>query len=315
MMEHAKLPWQPRLGNFPIADFGIACCYSSIASQRIEPAMEGHSVDIYTLNVGQGQFVVVTGKKDALIVDTFLPLNSMNETVHVIGALASILHGKRLVGLMVTGFDADHFCEPGMKTVLNKYRPDWIMHPKYYKNTSTADSCFRAIKQLEGTKQITKHLIELSQNATRFFNTLTPEFSFEVFSPHAEDMNSSNNCSIVCKINELATGATYLVTGDTEAGRWKQILRIFGSELRAAVLAAPHHGSRTGIATNLIGAISPHTVLISAGIGSQYGHPHVEALTEFQRVNARVYATNTGGGQSLKTEVTNSSVSTTKFTS
>ena len=47
------------------------------------------------------------------------------------------LHGKELVGLIVTGFDADHFNEVGMRIALNKYRPNWIMYPKYFKQTDT----------------------------------------------------------------------------------------------------------------------------------------------------------------------------------
>jgi len=92
-------------------------------------------MQIYTLNVGQGQFVVVTGDTQAIIIDTYVPLNPSADIVNVKGALATILQGKQLVGLMVTGFDSDHFNEVGIKIVLNKYRPNWIMYPKYFKNT------------------------------------------------------------------------------------------------------------------------------------------------------------------------------------
>lgn len=37
-------------------------------------------MEIYTLNVSQGQFVVVTGKNDAFVVDTFVPLSSEHES-------------------------------------------------------------------------------------------------------------------------------------------------------------------------------------------------------------------------------------------
>ncbi|MBU1816035.1 MAG: hypothetical protein KKB08_04640 [Gammaproteobacteria bacterium] len=85
-------------------------------------------MEIYTLKVSQGQFVVVVGKNDACIVDTFVPLSSQQDPVFVKAVLSKILAGKRLVGLLVKGFDADHFCEAGMKLVLNKYRPDWLMY-------------------------------------------------------------------------------------------------------------------------------------------------------------------------------------------
>lgn len=38
-------------------------------------------MEIFTLAVGQGQFVIVAGKTEAFIVDTFTPLQSAQETI------------------------------------------------------------------------------------------------------------------------------------------------------------------------------------------------------------------------------------------
>ena len=99
---------------------------------------------------------------------------------------------------MVTGFDSDHFNEVGIKIILNKYRPNWIMYPKYFKATKTADACFAVIKSFETQKAFTKYSVSLDRNDTRFYKKLSTDFQIEAFSPHAEDMNSSNNCSLVC---------------------------------------------------------------------------------------------------------------------
>jgi len=99
-------------------------------------------VHIYTLNVGQGQFVVVVGQSQAVIVDTFVPLDPMQEIIHVKAALVRILANRELVGLMITGFDADHFNVVGLKIVLNKYRPNWLMYPSYRKESANASECF-----------------------------------------------------------------------------------------------------------------------------------------------------------------------------
>jgi len=258
-------------------------------------------MEIYTLNVGQGQFVVVTGNTQAFIIDTFVPLNPTADVINVKGALSKILEGKELVGLIVTGFDADHFNEIGMRIVLNKYRPNWIMYPKYFKPTVTANACFDVIKSFETQKTFTKHSISLSKNNMRLYNTLSSEFSFEIFSPHEADMNSSNNCSLVCKVRELSTGRSYLITGDTENDRWDSIVKYFGNALTSDVLDAPHHGSKNGITSGAISLIKPHTVLISAGVGNKYGHPDVEATRLFSSYSQKYYSTNHGQGQSIKT--------------
>ena len=246
---------------------------------------------IYTLNVGQGQFVVVVGDNEAVIVDTSVPLKPKKPIVHVISALADILKGKYLVGLMITGFDADHFNEVGVKIALHKYRPDWIMYPKYFKDSKEASSGFAAIKEFEKEKEITKHSISLSENNKRNYSNLSKDFSFEVFSPHKEDMDSSNNCSLVCKIKEKSSGATYLVTGDTENNRWESITKIFGASIKSDVLDAPHHGSKNGITSDAIKLIQPDTVLISAGVENSYDHPDAEAVKVFNSVTKKVYST------------------------
>lgn len=268
---------------------------------------------IYTLNVGQGQFVVVTGETQAIIIDSSVPLNPTNEIINVKGALATILQGKELVGLMVTGFDSDHFNEVGVKIVLNKYRPNWIMYPKYFKKTDAADACFAAIRAFETQTKFPRYSISLEQNATRFYNKLSTEFQVEVFSPHAEDMNSSNNCSLVCKIKELSSGRTYLVTGDTENDRWASIARIFGTSIAADVLDAPHHGSKNGISAAALALIKPHTVLISAGVNNQYGHPSPETRQLFVAHAQKYYETCHGTGQSLKTVADATGINTYKF--
>jgi len=270
-------------------------------------------MQIYTLNVGQGQFVVVTGDSQAFIVDTYVPLETSGPVVNVKAALASSLQGKELVGLIVTGFDADHFNEVGIKIVLNKYRPDWIMYPKYFKQTRTADACFAAIRSFENAKEFTKCSVSLSQNDTRFYAKLSRDFAFEVFSPHSADMNSSNNCSLVCKVKESSSGRSYLITGDTEDDRWSSIVRFFGSAIAADVLAAPHHGSKNGISQDAMALIRPHTVLISAGVDNQYGHPDSEATRLFGTYAQKFFSTNHGGGQSLRTEVTAATIATYKF--
>jgi beta-lactamase superfamily II metal-dependent hydrolase len=142
----------------------------------------------------------------------------------------------------------------------------------------------------------------------RFYNHYSNDFFFEVFSPHKEDMISSNNSSLVCKITEKNTRFSYLITGDTENARWDSIVRIFGAAISANVLNAPHHGSRNGITQAAMNLINPHTVLISAGVNNKYGHPDIEALAIYRSVAREVYRTNWGNGESIVTDLTPSGV-------
>ena len=128
------------------------------------------------------------------------------------------------------------------------------------------------------------------------------ERCLELFSPHMDDVDHSNNSSIVLRMEGLGeTGFSYLVTGDTEYERWARINEIFGAYLKSDVLSASHHGSHSGAHAETILHVSHNTVLISAGVESQYDHPHTQAVRAYSRVAKHVFATNVEGGVSLFT--------------
>ena len=154
--------------------------------------------------------------------------------------------------------------------------------------------------------------MRLDRLSNRQLPGLSGNFDFELFSPHPEDMNSSNNCSIVLKVvGRGPRGFSYLITGDTEVERWQTIARLFGSSLKSHVLAAPHHGSTNGVHPAALLHIDPHTVLISAGVDNQYGHPDPVAVKTYKRVAKYVYSTNMEGGVSLLTQPGTSELTTT----
>jgi beta-lactamase superfamily II metal-dependent hydrolase len=107
-------------------------------------------------------------------------------------------------------------------------------------------------------------------------------------------MDSSNNSSIVLKLTGLdQTGFSYLITGDTETERWGSINRLFGKALASPVMAAPHHGSISGVNAQTLLFVQPHTVLISAGVDNPYGHPDAAAVKAYGMVAKHVFSTNT----------------------
>ena len=145
--------------------------------------------------------------------------------------------------------------------------------------------------------------MRLDRLESRYLDNLTEEFQLELFSPHIEDMDNSNNCSIVLKIEGIRPGGfSYLVTGDTENPRWDRIVELFGDALAADVLAAPHHGSKNAAHPGMALAVRPNTVVISAGVDNQYGHPDPKAVTLYLRVADHVFKTNVRAGVSLLTK-------------
>jgi beta-lactamase superfamily II metal-dependent hydrolase len=259
------------------------------------------SMDVLTLHVDQGSLVGIRTGNEGIIVDAHMPQCDHVTPEEIKQSLSVYFRGIAVRGLILTGFDADHAHAEGVEWILSQFTPDWIMYPKYFKDTDCASDVFRSIEKHEKhriltTRPLTRHSVRLDKLDSRQLTVLGSNFTIELFSPHLEDMDSSNNCSIVAKITGTdSSGFRYLVTGDTEAARWETINRLFGSQLEADVMAAAHHGAITGTYPKAVMNVSPNTVLISAGIGSQYAHPHGAAIRVYQAIAKHVWATNAGG--------------------
>lgn len=264
-------------------------------------------MDIVTINVGQGSLAVIRHNGEAIIADARIPPDDDDTVANVNGVLSLCLKGHYPRGLILTGFDNDHADSSGVDLILNKYRPDWIMYSTYFKDTEEAGKVFKIIKKHEDerintSKPFYRKSVRVDNVDSRFIPSLSSNFSFELFSPHIDDMDSSNDSSIVMRLVGLGSGGfSYLITGDTENPRWEVINKIYGKSIQSEVMAAPHHGSKNGINAETLLLIEPNTVLISAGVDNQYGHPDKEALGVYTKVANHVFSTNVNGGVSLIT--------------
>jgi beta-lactamase superfamily II metal-dependent hydrolase len=268
-------------------------------------------VDVLTLFVDQGALAGLRIGGEGVIIDAHMPECENVNPKEIQQSLSFYFRGVDVKGLILTGFDSDHAHDLGVEWILSTFQPAWIMYPKYYKPTDCATAVFNSINKHERRRATTarpliRHSIRIDKMTSRFIAGLGNNFTVELFSPHFEDMDSSNNCSIVAKITGRdATGFRYLTTGDTEIDRWETISRIFGDQLAADVMAAPHHGSISGAYARALLGISPNTVLVSAGVDSQYDHPHGASISAYQAVAQHVWATNAGGvGRNLLTRRT-----------
>jgi beta-lactamase superfamily II metal-dependent hydrolase len=256
-------------------------------------------MQLLTLYVGQGSLAAVRADNEVIIVDAHMPDIEDHVTPAEIEASLDVFVGDRIVrGLIITGLDRDHACPYGVESILTRYEPDWVMYPKYYKDTDAASDVFATIasevKRREETQHpLVRHSVHVNNVDSRILSGLATHFTFELFSPHMDDMDSSNNSSIVLKLTGLdATGFSYLITGDTETERWDNINKYFEKYLTSSVMAASHHGSRNGVNAKTLLAVNPNTVLISAGVENSYGHPDSVAVHAYQQVAKHVFATN-----------------------
>lgn len=120
----------------------------------------------------------------------------------------------------------------------------------------------------------------VSGDAGYAIDVLGPDSSVQ-----SEDMN---DYSVVLRVTYGTT--SMLFTGDAPASEIAA-----DNPGRVDVLKAAHHGSKTGITTELARALRPAVVVLSYGEGNDYGHPDQATLDVFASVGAQIYGTAVNG--------------------
>jgi beta-lactamase superfamily II metal-dependent hydrolase len=94
-----------------------------------------------------------------------------------------------------------------------------------------------------------------------------------------------------CVLRIDAPGGRVLIPADVERAV-EEALLAGGADVRADVIVAGHHGSKTSSTRDFIAAVKPRAVVFSAGYRNRFGHPSPEVLA---RLDARVYRTDRDG--------------------
>jgi len=95
-----------------------------------------------------------------------------------------------------------------------------------------------------------------------------------------------------------------LLMGDSTTASEAAIL---GADLvpDVEVVKAGHHGSRTSSGLSFVNAARPEHVVFSAGLDSQFGHPHPDIVARYQEAGALVIRTDTSAGDDTKVMTSN----------
>jgi competence protein ComEC len=102
-----------------------------------------------------------------------------------------------------------------------------------------------------------------------------------------------NENSIVLKLTHGQT--SFLFTGDAEDDQEAYLVEEYGSQLRATVMKAGHHGSKTSTSPEILDATQPKAVVVSSKYDSQFGHPNEETLQRLAERDIATYWTATHG--------------------
>jgi len=110
---------------------------------------------------------------------------------------------------------------------------------------------------------------------------------------------AENNDSLVLRARHGRHA--FLLTGDAER-QVENRLTLEPEQLRADVLKAGHHGSRTSTTPWMAEAVRPLFTVISAGQDNRFGHPHPETLERLAAQGSHVLRTDRDGLVTVRTD-------------
>lgn len=124
---------------------------------------------------------------------------------------------------------------------------------------------------------------------------------FEVLHPDKDYAPDSRNAySLVLKLVLEEKGSQFcaLFTGDVEADgeeRTVRYLKETDKNVHIDLYKAAHHGSKYSNTWDLLNIVKPTLTVISCGENNRYGHPHAEAVENFEKVGSKIALTKDTG--------------------
>lgn len=219
------------------------------------------------LDVGQGQCILMQSRGRTYVVDCG---GDSDRNTADIAVEALLSQGYDHVdGLILTHTDRDH--AGGAEYFLSRIRTDLLVMPE----------ASETICVPEHTEIVfAKNDLQISDGYTNI-------------SVYVPVYHSSDNEMSLCVLFETEECAI-LVTGDRNAFGERSLLR--HAEIPDVdILIAGHHGAKTSTCQELLAAVQPEIVCISAGEDNPYGHPNPELLERLSDFGCTVYRTDQQG--------------------
>jgi len=133
---------------------------------------------------------------------------------------------------------------------------------------------------------------------------------FRILLPEAGAAGRRNDDSCVLRI--AAGDTVILLPGDIEA-RAERKLIARGEDLRAHLLVAPHHGSRTSSSAAFLDAVAPREVVFATGYRNRWGFPHPDVLARYESTGARIWNTAAHGALEIRVSPSGEIASTSSW--
>ncbi|NQZ86253.1 MAG: DNA internalization-related competence protein ComEC/Rec2 [Colwellia sp.] len=257
-----------------------------LTSFYLEHQKKNNDWQVNVLDVGQGLSVVIERNGQVILYDTGASYPSgFNLAESVIFPYFQYRGIEKIDYLILSHADNDH---AGGLSFIDK---------QVALNKMSVDK----IKYNESSK-ITKQYSFAENGSCKQGDDFTWQgLTFSVLWPVTIQENENDNS---CVINISDGKYNVLLTGDVSRKVEKSLTASLetAKQLKADVIIAPHHGSKTSSTSRFIKAVSPDAVIFSAGFLNRWHMPNKAVLKRYEQFNVTPYSTAEQGMIQIKIE-------------
>ncbi|MBE6079641.1 MAG: MBL fold metallo-hydrolase [Veillonella sp.] len=242
---------------------------------------DSETLDVYTLDIGQGDAHLIRVGNEFSLIDTGDVDHRDNLVAQLkkynVKSLKNVIithpHSDHLGGfhaLIDAGIPIEHVYDNGMKYKTSVY------------NTYVKDTDKKNLKRIGLYKGMT---VDLGKDAQ--FVVYAPEEGQYIMDKKGQP--DPNDNSIVGKL--VFGKFSMLFTGDASRAEENKLIKEENTKLSSRILKVGHHGSASSSQKDFIRSVRPEKAVISVGLHNDYGHPTREALNRLAAENVMVYTT------------------------
>ena len=248
-----------------------------------------NGVEIYFLDVGQGDSTIIrTAKNKTIVIDGGEGEKSGFDYGKNVLFPFLINKGARKIDFLIfSHFDSDH-CG-GLIYLLENIKVEKILIGKQFEKNENLEYIVNLANK--------KHVKIIELQAGNKIN-IEKESSLEILWPSVAEKiseNSINNNSLVCKF--VCKNFSMLLTGDIESIAEEKLIEKYKNtnRLNANILKIAHHGSKTSSIQEFLNEVNPKIALIGVGRKNKFGHPNQEVLERLKEKGIQIYRTDQNG--------------------
>lgn len=248
-------------------------------------ARGGGALEIYFLDVGQGDATAVrTPQNRWLLVDAGPRSDRFDAGERLILPFLRAQGVRRLEAIILTHPHADHI--GGAPVLMERLEVGRLIEPGHVVGSELYLRTLRTA-ETRGVEWV----------AARSGRTLSVDgVTLELLWPDEDALDGVTDANEISAVTLLRYGElAVLLTGDAYMNTEHLLIERHGERLRAQILKAGHHGSRTSTSEALLEVVRPELVVISAGRKNRYGHPAPEVLDRLRERGIEVARTDREG--------------------